>query len=296
MKKPVRHGIAYQLKRRRLSLIAIPLAILLAGGLLYWYNDSTQAKIAKINQDLSIQMKKDDAAIKATIARKAAELKAKQEAEAKATADQAVTADDSTAKTIDSSTCNASKTHNDPSSIDVVVNKKHCIQPVTYAPGDLVSVAGGFLLSAKASDNFNAMYAAAEAAGQGFYLTSSYRSYSNQVSTYAYWVSASGADGADTYSARPGYSEHQTGLAFDVAAEGCVLDCFGSTSQYGWLQAHAADYGFIQRYYVGYNAITGYKAEEWHYRYIGVTVAKDMQAKGIKTLEQYWNISGGDYY
>ena len=102
--------------------------------------------------------------------------------------------------------------------------------------------------------------------------------------------------GADTYSARPGYSEHQTGLAFDVAAGSCVLDCFGTTSQYQWLQANAADYGFIQRYYAGYENITGYKAEEWHYRYVGTAVAKDMQARGIKTLEQYWDILGGGYY
>lgn len=101
--------------------------------------------------------------------------------------------------------------------------------------------------------------------------------------------------GADTYSARPGYSEHQTGLAFDVAANGCTLNCFGSTSQYQWFQQNAADYGFIQRYYSGYEVITGYKSEEWYYRYVGASIAKDMQAKGIKTLEQYWNIPGGDY-
>ena len=81
----------------------------------------------------------------------------------------------------------------------------------------------------------------------------------------------------------------------DVAANGCVLDCFGATSQYQWLQAHAAEYGFIQRYYAGYEAITGYSAEEWHYRYVGVDVATDMKNKGIMTLEEYYGISGGDY-
>ena len=110
-------------------------------------------------------------------------------------------------------------------------------------------------------------------------------------------MSVSGAAGADTYSARPGYSEHQTGFAVDVAnATGtCSLDCFGTTSQYAWLQQHAADYGFIQRYYAGFEAITGYKAEEWHYRYVGVAIAKDMQQRGIKTLEQYWGVPGGTY-
>lgn len=184
--------------------------------------------------------------------------------------------------------------HDTLSSIDVVVNKKHHLQPLGYEPSDLVT-SNGATLSRKAIDAYDRLYAAAAAAGQGFHVTSSYRSYATQVSTYNYWVSVSGQAGADTYSARPGYSEHQTGLAFDVAAGNCTLDCFGSTAQYKWLQAHAADYGFIQRYYAGYEKITGYKAEEWHYRYVGVAVAKDMKAKGIKTLEEYWNVPGGDY-
>ncbi len=141
---------------------------------------------------------------------------------------------------------------------------------------------------------------AAVAAGESFYITSSYRSYNDQVSTYAYWVRTSGANNADTFSARPGYSEHQTGLAFDVAAsvnsKQYVLSDFNKTTRYNWLQANAADYGFIQRYYAGSESITGYKAEEWHYRYVGVAVAKDMQKKGIKTLEEYWGVSGGNYY
>src|SRR5690606_33199023 len=124
---------------------------------------------------------------------------------------------------------------------------------------------------------------------------SSYRSYNTQIATYNRWVSISGSAGADTYSARPGYSEHQTGFVIDVAAKGCTLDCFGETSQYKWFQQNSAKFGFIQRYHAGYESITGYKAEEWHYRYVGVEVALDMQAKGIKTLEQYWNIPGGDY-
>jgi D-alanyl-D-alanine carboxypeptidase len=298
MQKLVHHGRKNFLKRHLLSIIAIPVAILLSVGILFWYNTVTEAKIATIKKDSATQLKADDVSIKAALAKKAADLKAKQDAEAKATAEAARTADDTTATTVDSSTCNTSKTHNDPNSIDVVVNKKHCIQPVTFSPGDLEEVAGGFLLSTKAAPSFTAMYNAAAAAGEAFTLTSSYRSYSDQVSTYAYWVNTSGKAGADTYSARPGYSEHQTGLAFDVAdaAKQYVLSDFGKTSQYQWLQAHAADYGFIQRYYAGYESITGYEAEEWHYRYVGVAVAKDMQAKGIKTLEQYWGISGGDYY
>lgn len=213
------------------------------------------------------------------------QVQAQQAAEAAKTGD---------ASTIDSAMCNASKRHHDPSSVDVLVNKKHCLQPLTYVPQNLTTVYGA-TLSGEAAGAFQQMYEAAAAEGQPFYVTSSYRSYSKQVSTYNRWVATSGQTGADTYSARPGYSEHQTGLAVDVAANGCTLDCFGKTSQYQWLQEHAASYGFIQRYYAGSETVTGYKAEEWHYRYVGATVAQDMQQRGVKTLEKYWGIPGGDY-
>jgi len=304
MRKPVQRSFGRLIRRHLIGISVIIIALILTGGYLYWLTTTTNAKIETIKKNSSAQSAADDKKIAAIKAQKAAELKAKQEAAAKIAAAQAQTADESTASTVDSSTCNTLKTHNNPASIDVVVNKKHCMQPVTYVPGDLVTVTDengtGFPLSAKAAPSFKAMSDAAAAAGESFYLTSSYRSYSDQVSTYAYWVNTSGKDGADTYSARPGYSEHQTGLAFDVAAtvdgKNYVLSDFGKTSQYSWLQAHAAEYGFIQRYYAGSESITGYDAEEWHYRFVGVTVAKDMQTKGIKTLEQYWGITGGNYY
>ncbi|MDB5118765.1 MAG: hypothetical protein JWQ79_4257 [Mucilaginibacter sp.] len=304
MRKPVQHSFRKLLRRHLVSITIIAASIIATAGLLYWYTSTAEAKIATIKSNSATQSAADDIKIQAIKAQKAAELKAKQDAAAKAAADQAQIADSSTATSVNSSDCNTATTHNNPESIDVVVNKKHCMQPVTYIPGDLVTVVdsqgSSYLLSAKAAPSFKAMSDAATADGESFYLTSSYRSYSDQVSTYAYWVNTSGKAGADTYSARPGYSEHQTGLAFDVAAtvngNNYVLSDFAKTSQYQWLQAHAADYGFIQRYYAGSESITGYEAEEWHYRYVGVAVAKDMQTKGIKTLEQYWGISGGDYY
>ena len=295
MKNVVGNRFKIFVKRHLLAIIAIPTALLACAGFLYWYNWTTQAKIETTSRDLSSQLSADDLKIKKILAEKAAALKAKQETEAKVTADEAAKANESTASTVDSSTCNTSKTHNNPSSIDVLVNKKHCMQPVTFVPGDLVNSRGA-TLSAKAIDAFNSLMAAADVAGINLSVTSSYRSYSNQVSTYAYWVGVSGADGADTYSARPGYSEHQTGLAFDISSNGCVLDCFGTSPAYGWMQANAAQYGFIQRYYAGYDSITGYKAEEWHYRYVGTAIAQDMKNRGIKTLEEYWGLSGGNYY
>lgn len=282
-------------KYRRGLIVAAIIAIGVAGGLV-WY--TMQADAAYHKSVLAIQNATDETA---KLSKQNAEKRAKAEAERIAAAQRAAAqkaAEDaktgSTNIQPDASVCNASKTHADSTSIDVVVNKKHCLQPRNYAPADLVT-ANGATLSAKAMSAYKTLFAAAAAVGQPFSVTSSYRSYNDQVSTYAYWVSVSGASGADTYSARPGYSEHQTGYAFDVAAGGCALDCFGTTSQYQWMQQHAAEYGFIQRYYAGYESITGYKAEEWHYRYVGVDVAQDMKAKGIKTLEQYWSIPGGDY-
>ena len=276
-----------------LYLMVCITAVLCAAVLNVWLLSSKQQEINTTNEQRASFSAASDALIAQTQARKEQE-KIQNDADAKAMAEQAAEGVDPNDSTVNSRVCNRSLSHADPTAIDVVVNKKHCMQPVGFTPSDLITVHGA-TISSKAADGFNALIAAATAAHQPFYVTSSFRSYESQAATYAYWVSLSGKDGADTYSARPGYSEHQTGLAFDVAAIGCVLDCFGSTSQYTWLQQNAADYGFIQRYYSGYEAITGYKAEEWHYRYVGVEVAKDMKAKGVKTLEQYWNISGGDY-
>ncbi len=222
----------------------------------------------------------------------AAEAEAKKKAEEEAR--RAAEASQNTQAGGTSGSCNTASSHTNPNAIDVMVNKKHCLKPLSFAPPDLVSTHGA-TISAKAAADFNRMYADAVAAGQAFTVSSSYRSYATQVSTYNYWVSVNGKAAADTVSARPGFSEHQTGLAVDVGVGGCTLGCFGGTSQYQWFQANAAKYGFIQRYYSGYEHITGYAGETWHYRYIGVAAAQDMQAKGIKTLEQYWGMEGGTY-
>lgn len=277
----------------RRSFVAVVFLVLLTAVGNLWYWQVKSAEVDTHNRETAELVARADAQIAEAQSKRAAQ-KAQQEADAKTMADTAASGIDPNDSTVDSRVCNRATAHADPSNIAVVVNKKHCIQPVGYTPDDLVTI-NGATISTKVADAFSRLYAAAAAAHQPFYVTSSFRSYQNQATTYAYWVSTSGREGADTYSARPGYSEHQTGFAFDVATIGCVLDCFGSTSQYTWLQQNAADYGFIQRYYSGYEAITGYKAEEWHYRYVGVEVAKDMKTKGVKTLEQYWNVSGGDY-
>jgi len=305
MRKYTPKRLKHFVRRHRLSLIIISVALVASAGFTYWYHDvkaaeiaTTQAETAKkaAETDKKIIVIKAEAAAKKIAADKAAtEKKAAEEAAAKEAARLAALQTESTTTAIDAASCNTSATHSNPSALDAIVNKKHCIQPLNFVPSDLVTSRGA-TLSAKAITGFNNLMTAADAAGQSMSITSSFRSYGDQVSTYSYWVNTSGVAGADTYSARAGYSEHQTGLAFDVSANGCVLDCFGTTSQYGWMQANAAAYGFIQRYYAGSEAITGYKAEEWHYRYVGVAVAQDMVSRGIKTLEQYWGVTGGDYF
>lgn len=182
-----------------------------------------------------------------------------------------------------------------PTAVTVIVNKKHCINPPSWAPPDLTSL-DGYLMRSITADHMQQMMQAAAAAGLPFGLTSAYRSYSDQVATYNNWVQVNGSTtSADTVSARPGYSEHQTGLAADLDTGSCVLECFGSTAQYTWLKQNAANYGFIERYPSGLTGVTGYSPEPWHWRYVGSDTALAMKRSGIQTLEEYLGVSGGDY-
>lgn len=268
------------------------------GGITY----AAQQRITKIEADAKAHAAHVDKKIAEIKAKKEAERKAREEAERKAREDakrkaaaEAALRKQLRGEIVTPAGCAISGAHGDPSQIDVVINKKHCFNPINYVPGDLVSYQG-FLFSAKILPSLKAMFNAASKAGVPLSLTSSYRSYSDQVTTYNNWVRVNGSTAAaDTVSARPGYSEHQTGFTMDLSAGGCSLECFAKSAQYKWMKKHAAEYGFIERYKSGYEDITGYSPEAWHWRYVGVTVAQDMKAKGVKTLEQYWGIEGGGY-
>jgi D-alanyl-D-alanine carboxypeptidase len=98
---------------------------------------------------------------------------------------------------------------------------------------------------------------------------------------------------AEKLSARPGHSEHQLGLAADFSAkgQGCVIMvCFGKTEAGIWLAENAHAYGFILRYPKGYRTITGFQYEPWHFRYVGVELASEMNTRGTKTLEEFWRL------
>lgn len=163
----------------------------------------------------------------------------------------------------------------------IIVNKKHPLA-ADYNPGE-DGVAG-----AAFRELLGAMRAAGFSVSDNY---SGFRSYDYQASLYQSYVNQDGQAAADRYSARPGYSEHQTGLAFDVldASEQLLEDPAASQ----WLANNAHHYGFVVRYLSSKENITGYMAESWHVRYIGQEATAIYQS-GL-TLEEYYGVLGGDY-
>jgi D-alanyl-D-alanine carboxypeptidase len=189
----------------------------------------------------------------------------------------------------------------------VIVNKKHPLNPKTYAPKLVVpkvalkggASASNMHVSSQMAPALVNMFDAAKNAGYALKLSSGYRSYSYQVTVYNRIVASKGQAQADTESARPGYSEHQTGLAADIAPRSGKCDlsqCFGATPEGKWLAANAYKYGFIIRYPVDKVAVTGYEYEPWHARYVGVSLSTEMHKQGIETLEEFFKVSGGTTY
>ncbi len=192
----------------------------------------------------------------------------------------------------------------DPSSLWVVVNKLNPLTPADYAAPDLVSVPVAFVnaptMRKEAADQIVAMFAAYQGeTGNQMQAQSAYRSYSVQANVYQGWVNSLGQEGADLTSARPGHSEHQTGLAMDISSvpAQCALDqCFAETDQGRWLAANAYKWGFILRYPNGMTSITGYEFEPWHYRYVGVSLATAMHDTGIQTMEEFFSLPAAPDY
>ncbi len=191
--------------------------------------------------------------------------------------------------------------NNEASSLWVVVNKGRVL-PSTYAPTPLVVPNIPLNLSpsvewmhmrkdaAKALEEM-----ATSAAKQGVYLRlgSGYRSYVTQQATYSSEVKAYGQAVADSESARPGHSEHQTGLAADIIPNdrSCAFSgCFASTAEGLWLAKNASKYGFIIRYPKDKQSLTGFVYEPWHIRYIGKDLSAVIAKKGI-ILEQYFGLA-----
>jgi len=182
------------------------------------------------------------------------------------------------------------------SSIWVVVNKKHTIKPLHYAPK--LTTVDGKEIGKVMAPALRKLLAASARHGTPLHVVSGYRSYDYQVEVYNRNVATNGKAHADRYSARPGHSEHQTGLAADLdnISSSCVLEpCFGQTPGGKWLARHAANFGFIIRYTPANTKITGYNPEPWHVRYVGIPLAKEMKKTHIDSLEEFFGISGGNY-
>ncbi|MFT3942296.1 MAG: D-alanyl-D-alanine carboxypeptidase family protein [Ancrocorticia sp.] len=180
------------------------------------------------------------------------------------------------------------------SSLVVLVNKKNPLNPIGYVPAlvplSSVGVGGGESMRPEAASAMGKMVSAARASGIYMQVGSGYRSYWTQAALFAAYAERDGVAEAETYSARAGYSEHQTGLAADMASpsEGCYLgSCFGNTRAGKWIAANSWRYGFIVRYPQGYTHVTGFIWEPWHVRYVGVDVATAMRNRGDATYEQY---------
>lgn len=190
----------------------------------------------------------------------------------------------------------------DPYSLLVVANKKYALD-YYFEPTDLrvVNATGNrtHYLRDCAASALESMFAAAAQEGITLVTCSSYRSASYQASLYNNYVAMYGTATADTISARPGYSDHQTGLAADIGDHDqatVFTQAMEYTVEGQWLYAHAHEYGFILRYPKGKEWITGYSFEPWHYRYVGVDYATAIyNVSPDCTLEEYFGIEGGDY-
>ena len=166
----------------------------------------------------------------------------------------------------------------EPTYIDgiLIANKTYAL-PSDYAPGT----------DSQALAAFDEMQKAAYADGCNIYISSGYRSYERQVEIYNRYVKQDGVEAADTYSSRPGHSEHQTGLTFDLNS---IDVSFADTPEGKWVADNCYKYGFIVRYPEGKEDITGYTYEPWHIRYLGVEKATAVYESGL-CLEEYLGIT-----
>jgi LAS superfamily LD-carboxypeptidase LdcB len=188
-----------------------------------------------------------------------------------------------------------------PGSLWWIVNKQRPL-PAGYVPPNLIVPPVSLRLAATSEQmhvsntivpDLVKLFTAAQSAGQSLVLASGYRSVAYQQQLYDGYIKSSGQAAADRYSAKPGTSEHQTGLAFDVCAANTNCDLvqsFGDTPAGQWLALHAHEYGFIIRYAKDKEAITGYEYEPWHLRYVGTDLATELYTTQ-KTMEEFFGIA-----
>jgi D-alanyl-D-alanine carboxypeptidase len=183
-----------------------------------------------------------------------------------------------------------------PESVITVVNKTNTL-PSSYTPTDLVIPEVPFIfeeiidkrfLRKDAADSIEKLFSAAKADNIELFAVSGFRSYERQDNIYQYEVGLIGLEEANELVALPGQSEHQLGLAMDVTSQSVKLKLteeFGNTEEGKWLQENAHQFGFIVRYPLGKEEVTGYQYEPWHIRYVGVNVAEYLHKNDL-LLEQ----------
>lgn len=190
-------------------------------------------------------------------------------------------------------------------SLWVIVNKHRPLKPKNYKPSPLAkpdfvnkkqSNPLSYVLREDAAAALAKMDRAMMKAGAGrIILASGYRSYDSQTRVHASQVAALGKVDGERLAARPGYSEHQTGLAADLAAldtkgksQGCYINvCFGKTKAGKWLRDNAYKYGYILRYEDEMTKVTGYQYEPWHFRFVGVELAQQYEDAGQQSYERF---------
>lgn len=175
----------------------------------------------------------------------------------------------------------------------LLVNKYYFVDS-DYSPSDLVEISNKYYYGSNHKirkivyDAFIDMWNAAYNENIYFIINSSYRTFEQQQNTYDFYKDNYGTTYADSIAARPGYSEHQTGLALDIFSKNYAsADSFKNSTDYAWLQNNAYKYGFIERYPEGKENITGFNAEAWHWRYVGVEVATYIYENNI-TFDEYY--------
>ena len=181
-----------------------------------------------------------------------------------------------------------------PTNYDFVVNKNNKLSK-NYIPSDLEQISLEYSCDNKylrkiAKENFEHMAKDAKENGFNIVAVSTYRSYDYQDKLYNNYVDEKGHYYADMCSARAGHSEHQTGLAVDIADLSLDYDNFEYTKEFIWVKENAHKYGFIMRYPKAKFHITGFKYEPWHYRYVGIEIATYIYENDI-TLEEYEKIT-----
>ena len=174
----------------------------------------------------------------------------------------------------------------------ILVNKFHSLDN-TYGSDEMVPISNRYSYGEDqkvTEDTFNAflnMWAAAKEENLTLIINSSFRSFEDQDEIYNEYKSTRGEEAADKIAARPGFSEHQTGMAIDIQTYGSRAATFEEFEEFKWLKDNAYKYGFILRYPKDKEYITGYDYESWHYRYVGVKVASYIHENNI-TFDEYY--------